>query len=70
MTHVVCCQEAKSGDKGEATLDLAIWRSLVILSRSAFVVGGADTERHSNKLKSRRTGIRPMTLPCVNFKDL
>lgn len=42
MTDVVCCQEAKSGDKVEATPNLTIWRSLEILLRSDFMVGGAD----------------------------
>lgn len=47
MTNVMCCPEAKSGDQGEAILDVAIWRSLAISSRSVLVVGGADTEKGS-----------------------
>ena len=32
MTNVVCCQEAKSGDGGEATLDLDLETTIVSVS--------------------------------------
>lgn len=47
MTNIVCCLEAKSRDNGEATMNLATWRSLAILSRSLLVAGGADPEKGS-----------------------